>query len=84
MADIIIYTKANCPYCDHAKALLNTKKASFQEIRIDLNEDKRDEMMRLSGRRTVPQIFINGTAIGGYDDLATLEKSGKLSALLAE
>lgn len=83
MANVIMYTKANCPYCEHAKTLLSQKKVTFTEIRVDLDDDAREEMMRLSGRKTVPQIFINGKAIGGYDDLATLEKSGKLNELLA-
>lgn len=82
MLEVIIYSKAQCPYCDLAKALLTHKKVAYKEIRIDLDESARDEMMRLSGRRTVPQIFIEGQAIGGYDDLATLEKSGKLNELL--
>ena len=82
MPEVIIYSKASCPYFEHAKNLLNQKKVSFQEIRIDLNEKERDIMIERSGRRTVPQIFINGTPIGGYDDLANLEKSGKLDALL--
>lgn len=82
MAKIIIYTKANCPYCDWAKQLLERKKQSYQEVRIDLEETKRAEMERLSGRRTVPQIFINDQAIGGFDDLSALEKSGKLNTLL--
>lgn len=82
MANIIIYSKANCPYCEWAKTLLQQKKAAFQEIRIDLEPDKRIEMEQLSGRRTVPQIFINDQPIGGYDDLSALAKSGKLDDLL--
>ncbi|MBX3709846.1 MAG: glutaredoxin 3 [Gammaproteobacteria bacterium] len=82
MAKIIVYTKENCPYCRLAKDLLFTRNASFEEIRIDLDDAKRDEMLRLSNRRTVPQIFINDQLIGGYDDLAALAKSGKLDELL--
>jgi glutaredoxin 3 len=83
MAKIVIYSKANCPYCDFAKQLLDSKQASYEEIRIDLLPDKREEMERLSGgRRTVPQIFINDQAIGGYDDLSALAKAGKLDQLL--
>jgi len=82
MVDVIIYSKANCPFCEMAKTLLASKKVAFKEVRVDLDDNIRDEMIRLSGRRTVPQIFINGQSIGGYDDLATLEKSGKLNALL--
>lgn len=81
MTKIIVYSKENCPYCRMAKDLLNAKKLPFEEIRIDLDPSKLEEMMRLSNRRTVPQIFIDGKSIGGYDDLAALAKSGKLDAL---
>jgi len=82
MSEIIIYTKAICPYCDWAKKLLDSKNASYQEIRVDTNPDEREKMEKLSGRRTVPQIFINGQAIGGFDDLSALDKAGKLDILL--
>ena len=82
MANVVIYTKEHCPYCLMAKELLSSRQVTYTEIRIDLDEDKLEEMIRLSNRRTVPQIFINGQSIGGYDDLATLAKSGKLNALL--
>lgn len=82
MTKIIMYTKENCSYCVRAKQLLTTKKLDYQEIRIDLDPAKREEMERLSGRRTVPQIFINDQAIGGYDDLFALAQSGKLHDLL--
>lgn len=82
MAKVIVYSKENCPYCRLAKELLKSRNVAFEEIRIDLDESKREEMMRLSNRRTVPQIFINDQSIGGYDDLAALAKSGKLDGLL--
>lgn len=82
MSNIIIYTKEHCPYCDWAKQLLDSKKLSYQEIRIDLDTSKREQMEKLSGRRTVPQIIINELAIGGYDDLVALDHSGKLNELL--
>ncbi|MDR3477184.1 MAG: glutaredoxin 3 [Gammaproteobacteria bacterium] len=82
MAKIIMYTKNNCPYCDYAKQLLDSKKVTYSEIRVDTNSDKLEEMIRLSGRRTVPQIFINDQAIGGFDDLSALAKSGQLDKLL--
>lgn len=82
MAKVIMYTKANCPYCDWAKQLLERKKVTFDEIRIDLNPDKRIEMEQLSQRRTVPQIFINDQSVGGFDDLTELDKAGKLDTLL--
>ncbi len=83
MATIIIYSKENCPYCVYAKQLLDSKHVTYTEIRIDLDDTKRDEMIQLSGRRTVPQIFINNQAIGGFDDLSALAKSGELDKLLA-
>lgn len=82
MTKIIIYSKANCSYCDWAKQFLNSKKLAYQEIRIDLDVEKRMEMENLSGRRTVPQIFINDKSIGGYTELMALAKSGELDNLL--
>jgi len=82
MANVIMYTKEQCPYCVLAKNLLASKQVAFEEIRVDLDATKLEEMLRLSNRRTVPQIFINGESIGGYDDLAALAKSGKLDNLL--
>lgn len=82
MAKVIVYSKENCSYCRLAKDLLSMKKIQFQEIRVDLDVNKLDEMLKLSNRRTVPQIFINDKPIGGYDDLAALAKSGKLDDLL--
>lgn len=82
MAKVVIYSKPSCPYCDLAKQLLDARHVTYEVIRIDLDDTLRDTMIRLSGRRTVPQIFINDEPIGGYDDLAALAKSGKLDLLL--
>ncbi|MHB1946825.1 MAG: glutaredoxin 3 [Gammaproteobacteria bacterium] len=82
MAKVVIYTKQNCAYCDYAKQLLDNKKVAYQEIRVDLDPTKLTEMVTLSNRRTTPQIFINDTPIGGFDDLAALETAGKLKDLL--
>lgn len=82
MTKIILYTKESCTYCTRAKQLLTAKGLKYQEIPIDVDPAKRAEMERLSGRRTVPQIFINDQAIGGYDDLFALAQSGKLESLL--
>ena len=82
MTEIIIYTKNACSYCDWAKKLLDSKHVSYKEIRIDNDEALHAEVERRSGRRTVPQIFINGQSIGGFDDLSTLNKSGQLDTLL--
>lgn len=81
---ITIYTTPTCPYCMAAKSLLRSKQAVFTEIDISTQPDLREEMMTRSGRRTVPQIFIGTTHVGGYDDLAALDGAGKLDALLQE
>ena len=82
MAKVVIYTKSHCPYCVKAKQLLDAKHVSYTEISIETDDEQRDTMIRLSGRRTVPQIFINDQPIGGFDDMAALEKAGKLNELL--
>lgn len=84
MPKVEIYTKFTCPYCSRAKALLNEKGVSFEEYDISMGGPKRGEMLeRANGRTTVPQIFINGYHVGGSDDLADLERAGKLDTLLA-
>lgn len=82
MTKVIIYTKQNCPYCVMAKELLSARQVTFEEVRVDVDPVKLDEMIQASQRRTVPQIFINNQPIGGYDDLAALAKSGTLDSLL--
>jgi glutaredoxin 3 len=83
MARVEIYTKFFCPYCARAKRLLEDKGVAFEEFEISGGGEKREEMIqRAGGRTTVPQIFIEGQHIGGSDDLAALEKGGKLDALL--
>lgn len=82
MTKITIYTQNNCAYCIWAKQFLDSKKLSYHEIRIDLDPAKKDEMIRLTGKKTTPQIFINDKPIGGYDDLSRLAKSGQLDDLL--
>jgi glutaredoxin 3 len=85
MSRIILYTTPYCGYCRAAKHLLNRKGAVFTEIDVSEDLALRQEMIdRAYGRRTVPQIFINGTHIGGYDELAGLERAAKLDPLLAE
>ncbi|MGQ3892460.1 glutaredoxin 3 [Legionella sp. CNM-4043-24] len=83
MARVLMYSTAYCPYCIRARALLDKKQVSYQDIRIDEHPEKRAEMMALSGRHTVPQIFINDEAIGGCDDLHALESTGQLDKLLS-
>lgn len=82
MAKIEIYTKATCPFCHRAKALLNNKGAAFHETAIDSDPAKREEMIARSGRTTVPQVFIDGQHIGGCDDLHALDARGGLDPLL--
>lgn len=82
MNEVILYTTGYCPYCIKAKELLDRKKVIYTEIRVDLQTELREEMIQKSGRRTVPQIFINGQAIGGCDDLYALEAQGTLNELL--
>lgn len=82
MAHIEIYTKATCPFCHRAKALLESKGAAFEELPIDGDMAKREEMIERSGRTTVPQIFIDKQHIGGCDDLYALDASGGLDPLL--
>ena len=83
MAQVEIFTKFLCPYCTRAKSLLKAKGVAFEETDISMGGPKRTEMLERShGRSTVPQIFINGEHIGGSDDLAALERAGKLDVLL--
>ncbi|MDB1135323.1 glutaredoxin 3 [Candidatus Anaplasma sp. TIGMIC] len=77
MRDVLIYTKVSCPYCTRAKALFNKKSIPFKEIVVD-NPATLNEMVERSGRKTVPQIFIDGESIGGCDDLYALYESGQL------
>ena len=83
MARIEVYTKFLCPYCTRAKALLDSKGAAFEEIDVTMDRAGFDAMVeRAGGRRTVPQVFIDGQHIGGSDDLAALVARGGLDPLL--
>ena len=80
---IRMYATATCPYCIRAEQLLLDKGVTgLDKIRVDLDPARREEMMKLSGRRTVPQIFIGDYHVGGCDDLFALERAGKLDPLL--
>jgi glutaredoxin 3 len=83
MAHVVMYTSRTCPYCVRAKALLNAKGVEFDERRVDLTADGRQSLVDLTGRRTVPQILIDDTPVGGFDELAALNRSGELDRLLA-
>jgi glutaredoxin 3 len=83
MPDIQMYTTAVCPYCIAAKNLFKSKGLEWQEIRIDTDPERMREMLaRSNGRRTVPQIFINDTHVGGFDDLAAADRSGQLAQII--
>ena len=84
MAHVKMYTTAVCPYCVRAKSLLKQRGVeAIEEIRVDLLPEARDQMIELTGRRTVPQIFIGDTHVGGCDDLFALDQRGGLVPLLA-
>lgn len=83
-ANVLMYTTAVCPYCIRAKQLLTARGVTaIEEVRVDLDPDRRDEMMQKTNRRTVPQIYIGTTHVGGCDDLYALDAAGKLLPLLA-
>ena len=83
MPAVKMYTTQVCPYCQRAKALLQQRGvAQIEEIRVDLNPAERDTMVQITGRRTVPQIFIGDTHVGGCDDLVALDQRGGLLPLL--
>ena len=85
MAKVVMYCTAVCPYCTRAEQLLNRKGVSdIEKIRVDLRPELRVAMIEKTGRRTVPQIFINDHHIGGYDELASLNHAGKLDPLLSK
>ncbi|MDP3560511.1 MAG: glutaredoxin 3 [Legionellaceae bacterium] len=75
MKKVLIYSTDTCPYCVMAKKLLQEKGLSYTEIRVDLDDEEREKMIERSGRRTVPQIFMDDTHIGGYDDLCAYFKT---------
>lgn len=84
MSKVVIYTTQVCPFCVRAKALLQQRGVqAIEEIRVDLDPAQREHMMAITGRRTVPQIFIDQTHVGGCDDLIALDQRGGLLPLLA-
>jgi glutaredoxin 3 len=85
MARVLMYSTAVCPYCMRAEQLLHSKGVTeIEKIRVDLQPELRLAMMEKTGRRTVPQIYINDEHVGGYDDLAALDHAGTLESLLAK
>ncbi len=84
MSKVLMYCTAVCPYCQRAEALLKRKGVSaIEKIRIDLDPSQREVMMERTQRRTVPQIYVGDTHVGGFDDLYELDQDGKLDPLLA-
>ena len=84
MPKITLYLTKTCPFCHQAERLLKSKGVTeIDKIRVDLDPVKREEMMTKTGRRTVPQIYIGERHVGGFDDLAALDKAGELAGLLA-
>lgn len=84
MAKVVMYSTAVCPYCQRAEMLLKQRGVTeIEKIRIDLDSAQRDAMMQKTGRRTVPQIYIGEHHVGGFDDLAALDRQGALASLLA-
>jgi glutaredoxin 3 len=81
MARIEVYTTAYCPYCVRAKRLLQERGLQYEEFDVEADDALRTQVIERSGRRTVPQIFIDGRTIGGYEELAALDASGELAAL---
>jgi glutaredoxin 3 len=85
VAKVEVYTTTYCPFCTRAKNLLKSKGVAFDEIDVTDDDELREKMIELSGgRRTVPEIFINGKIVGGFDELKALDVAGELDALLAE
>ena len=83
-AHVLMYSTGSCPYCLRAQALLKARGVTeIETIRIDLDPARRDEMIERTGRRTVPQIYIGATHVGGFDDLAEIDYEGKLATMLA-
>jgi len=84
MANVTIYSRSWCSFCQHAKQLLDSQDVSYQEIDIEEQPEQREQMITLSGRTSVPQIFINQQSVGGCDDLYALHASGELGRLINE
>ena len=84
MEKVVMYSTGVCPFCNMAERLLLSKGVTaIDKVRIDLDPARREEMMQRTGRRTVPQIYIGDTHVGGFDDLSALDRAGKLAPLLS-
>jgi len=84
MAKVLMYSTGVCPFCLMAERLLKSKGVEIEKVRVDLEPERRQEMMQRTGRRTVPQIYVGERHVGGYDDLAALDRAGGLDPLLGD
>ena len=84
MSNVVVYSSDYCPYCSRAKYLLENKGVAFEEINVSGDHETRDWLVNATGRRTVPQIFINDEPIGGFDELRALDLAGELDKKLAQ
>lgn len=84
MNRVVIYTGPMCPFCTRAKRLLDERGVSYEEIDVSADPEQLRRMMEASGRRTIPQIFLDGKAIGGYEELALLDRQGGLGELIGD
>lgn len=84
MADVTIYRTSYCPYCDMAERLFDSLGVDYEEVDVTHDADKRAELVERTGMRTVPQIFIDGEAVGGYDQVRALHDRGELEAMLGD
>lgn len=84
MKPVRMYSTHYCPFCVMAKRLLSAKGVQIEEVRVDETPERRDEMVRITGRRTVPQIFVGDVHVGGFDDLHALDRAGRLDPLLKD
>jgi glutaredoxin 3 len=82
-ARVVVYSTEYCPYCTRAKALLSKKGAAYEEIMVDERPDLRSWLAQATNQRTVPQVFVNGRPLGGFTDLVSLDRQGRLDPLLA-
>lgn len=83
-AQVVLYSTDYCPYCTRAKMLLSKKNVTFEEVNVEERPELRSWLVSASGQRTVPQVFVNNRPIGGFTDMAALDRAGELDRLLAE
>jgi glutaredoxin 3 len=84
MADVLVYTTENCPFCIRAKALLDARGVTYSEINLERDPDGRAELVKLTGMMTFPQVIIDGQLVGGFQETLAADRSGRLAELLAQ